>query len=96
MVDVGGTVADTVSVAADAYMDIVPDTGEEWIIHSIKYSASVEISDYDGTNNTEPWHTESGAGAIFQVIECTETDRTRVKNTDTSAQIMSYRGVRRA
>jgi hypothetical protein len=90
---VGDVVADIQSVAAGAYLDIQPSAGVEWVIHNIYHESDVELHRYDGTNDLT-FDTDTGAGVYAKyAFHCNNTNRIRVKNTNTAAKLIGYDGV---
>lgn len=83
--------ADTVSVAAGAYLTIQPGALEDWSLRSIEHEAEVELSAYDGTNEAI-FDSDTGPGAWFfnPPRLLTNTDYIRVKNTNAAAKVISY------
>ena len=90
---VGDVVADIQSIAAAAYLDIQPAVGVEWVIHNVYHEFDVELSRYDGINSLA-FDTDAGAGIYAKyAFHCNNTDRIRVKNTNTAAKLIGYCGV---
>jgi hypothetical protein len=81
------------SIAPNAYLDIRPPAGEEWVIHNIYHTSDVQLELYDGTNSLI-FDTDTGAGVYAKyAFHVTNSIRIRVKNISASAQLIGYDGV---
>jgi len=90
---VGDVKSSIQSVAAGAYLDIQPPTGEEWVIHNIYHEGDIELELYDGTNSLVfDSDTERGVYAKY-AFHVTNSIRIRVKNTESTAKLIGYDGV---
>lgn len=88
------TVKDFQSIAAGAYLDIKPPSGQEWIIHNIRYEGPVEF--YITTNATDQfkYDSDSGAGATLGRMDHLKPDYyIRVKNNDSVTRKITYDGL---
>jgi hypothetical protein len=93
-VAVGDVASALTSVAAAAFLDILPGAGIEWVIHNIYHEYDVEMQFYDGTNSLI-FTTVLGANVESNLqLHVNNTRRVRVKNTHGSlAKFIGYDGV---
>ena len=91
---VGDVFTEMTDVAASSTIDLQPASGSEVVINNIYHEYDIGIYRYDGTLDCLV-ATETGAGVLsFVNFRCTNTDRIRVKNTDSSnARMIGYDGV---
>ncbi|RLC33770.1 MAG: hypothetical protein DRZ76_03920 [Candidatus Nealsonbacteria bacterium] len=90
---IGDMFADIQSVASNDYLDIRPAAGNEAVIHNIYHEASIEIYRYDGSNSLL-CASASGSGVFaYYAFHVGNTDRIRVKNTESSAKLIGYDGI---
>lgn len=90
---VGDIVADTTSKDDDAYLDVQPGAGAEWVIHNIYYAGAAELYKYDGSN-TILFDTTTAGGAHLNVqIHVNNTDYLRIRNVSGGAAIVGYDGI---
>jgi hypothetical protein len=81
------------SVAASAYLDIQPPSGEGWVLHNIYHESDVQLELYDGTNSLV-FDTDTGAGVYAKyAFHVTNSIRIRVKNTAAATKLIGYDGV---
>ena len=90
---VGDVVNGLSSVSNGSYLDIVPGTGVEWVIHNIYWGNAVECYFYDGTNDVKFDSDTTYGGRIGAVFHCTETKRIRIKNVSGLSQYIGYDGI---
>lgn len=84
------------SISAGQFLDILPTTGQEWIIHNIRYEGPVEF--HITTNGTDNFKYDSdtsltGGARLGLYDHLTPVYYIRVKNTDTVARKITYDGV---
>ncbi|WP_026694075.1 hypothetical protein [Peribacillus kribbensis] len=93
----GDLITNVTSVAAGAFLDIIPGSGAEWIISNINYgNTTIEIYQSDGTNNIlcdQQVGTSTGGAAWGLSLKCTPTRYYRIKNTSASAAYIGYDGI---
>lgn len=90
---VGDVVAETISKDDNAYLDVQPGAGVEWVIHNIYYAGAAELYKYDGSN-TILFDSSASAGAHLNVrIHLTNGDYMRIRNVSGGAAIVGYDGI---
>jgi len=90
---VGDVVSDLQSIAAGSYLDILPGSGLEWVIHNIYHEDKCELYWYNGTLNLL-FDADSGPGVwAWYEFHCNNTRRIRVKNTASAAKLIGYDGI---
>lgn len=90
---VGDVASGLSSVAQDAYLDIQPGAGVEWVIHNIYHESNIQLEFYDGANSLV-FDTATGAGVYAKfAFHMTNSIRVRVKNTAAAAKLIGYDGV---
>lgn len=87
------TRSEITSIAAGAYMDILPTGTEEWVIHNIYHEAEAALYYYDGTNNLLIDTDAAGGAWLGYAFHCNATHRIRVKNNNVGAKLIGYDGV---
>jgi hypothetical protein len=81
------------SVAANAYLDVQPPLGEEWVIHNVYHEGDIQLEFYDGTNSLV-FDSDTGAGVYAKyAFHVTNSVRIRVKNTMATAKLIGYDGI---
>lgn len=82
------------SIAAGQFLDIVPPSGQEWIIHNIRYEGPVEIHiTTNGTDNFK-YDSDSTAGAMLGRMDHLKPDYyIRVKNNDSVTRKITFDGL---
>lgn len=80
---VGDTAAACSSVANNAFLDIQPGSGVEWVVHNLWFEDNVELQRYDGTNAVAVAQYSQGFKDL--VTHVTNSNRIRVKNIHGSA-----------
>jgi len=89
----GDTKQALTSIAAGAFLDIKPASGDEYVIHNIHHEAGAELYFSDGTNQVKI-ATDSAEGSWLGLqIHVTNSIYLRVKNTDGAAKYLGYDGV---
>lgn len=89
----GNMVGSITPVAAGASLDIRPPSGQEWIIHNIKYGGQVTLNDYDSTNTLQ-WDSDTGAGGRLGLTEHVSNSYwIRVTNTGSTTINISFNGM---
>lgn len=83
----------SVAVADDAYLDMQPSAGTEWVIHNINVEDAAELYFYDGTNSIKSDIRAGYGGWHGYVFHCTNTHWYRVKNVCGAAKNIGYDGV---
>jgi hypothetical protein len=86
---------DSINLAANGYLDILPTGTLEWVIHNIYHNNTIQIEYYDGTNSTI-FDTDSGQGCYARYsFHCSANTlfRIRVKNTSGTTANIAYDGV---
>jgi hypothetical protein len=74
-------------------LDIQPVAGSEAVIHNVYHEGGVEIYRYDGTNNLL-FATAIDAGVYaYYAFHVNNTDRIRVKNTESAAKLIGFDGI---
>lgn len=81
------------SVANNAFLDIKPASGSEWVIHNILYGASMELYKTDGTNSIKVDSDTSAGGRIGVYLHCTNLVWYQIKNVSGGVVLLSYDGV---
>jgi hypothetical protein len=90
---VGDVIADTVSEADDAYLDVQPAAGTDWVINNIYYAGAAELYKYDGTRAIL-FETTTAGGALLNVqIHVNNTDYLRIRNVSGDTAIVGYDGM---
>lgn len=80
-------------IAAGAFLDIKPPSGEEWIIHNIRYEGPIEL--YITTNSTDQFKYDfdnSGGAMLCRGDHLKPDYYIRVKNTDSVARKITFDG----
>jgi len=86
-------VADIQSIASGSYLDIQPASGTEIVIHNIVHASDATLNRYDDTNSIDV-ETQYGSGGWFgYFLHANNTDRWRVKNSNSSAALIGYDGI---
>lgn len=81
------------SVSNNAFLDIKPASGSEWVIHNVLYGGSMELYKTDGTNSIKVDSDTTSGGMIGRYLHCTNTVWYQIKNVSGAAAILSYDGV---
>ncbi|NVM23927.1 MAG: hypothetical protein HWN68_19380 [Desulfobacterales bacterium] len=90
---VGDVASGVSSIAQDAYLDIRPSAGIEWVIHNVYHEGDIQLEYYDGTNSIA-FDTASGMGVYAKfAFHLTNSIRVRVKNTAGETKLIGYDGV---
>lgn len=90
---VGDVVSSLSSIDTDAYLDIQPGAGMEWVIHNIYHESDIQLEFYDGSNGVA-FESVTGAGIYAKfAFHMTNSIRIRVKNTSGEAKLIGYDGV---
>lgn len=89
---VGDIISNIASVAANAYIDIQPGAGAEWVIHNVLWDGACELYFYDGTNLLKVDADTSYGGRLGTVFHCTNTKYYRIKAI-TATRLLGYDGV---
>lgn len=84
---------DTQSIGAGSYLDIQPAAGSEAVVHNIYHEGGIEIYRYDGTNNLLFATAPDGGVYAYYAFHVGNTDRIRVKNTESAAKLIGFCGV---
>ena len=90
---IGDVVSDIQSIAAGAFLAIQPPSGQEWCIHNILHESDAELHFYNGTYSLLADSDPGAGGWMGYFFHCTNSKYYRVKNTTTSARLISYDGV---
>lgn len=89
---IGDTAALCQSIANNAFLDIQPGSGVEWIIHNLWFEDNVELQRYDGTNAVAV--AQFTQGKLELTTHVTNSNRIRVKNIQgASAKLICYDGI---
>jgi hypothetical protein len=79
-------------VAAGAFLDIRPPSGEEWVVHNIHAGAASEVYFFDGTNSILV-DSAGSRGWLGQVFHCTNSMYYQIKNVSAGAALLGYDGI---
>jgi hypothetical protein len=93
---VGDVVSEITSIAKDAYLDIQPGAGAEWVIHNIYYQDKATVEFYDGSNSIVFFSDLSAeAGMLaFHAFHVTNGHRIRICNKHAAdAKLLGYDGI---
>jgi hypothetical protein len=86
---------ESITLANNGYLDILPSGTLEWVIHNIYHNNTIQIEYYDGTNSII-FDTDSGQGVYARyAFHCSAITsyRIRVKNTSGVAANIAYDGI---
>lgn len=89
----GDVVADLQSLANNAYLDIQPAEGVEWVINNIYFGGSVELYYSDGTHEICVDSYIGPGRWSWEVLHPTHTFYPRIKNVSGNSVYMGYDGV---
>lgn len=89
----GDVVATLASVAQNAFLDIQPPVGQEWVIHNFYFGAAVEIYVTDGTNTIKVDSDSSSGAKTRAYTHASNTFWYRLKNVSGSTAIYGYDGI---
>lgn len=81
------------SIANNAFLDIKPASGVEWVIHNVLYNGAMELYKTDGTNSIKVDSDTTAGGRIGVYLHCTNAVWYQIKNVSGATAILSYDGV---
>jgi len=86
-------VVNITSVANNAFLDVQPGAGVEWVIHNLMFGGAFELYWYDGTNSILIDSEGANGGRTNLVYHVTNGVRLRMKNTSGGTTFLGYSGV---
>jgi hypothetical protein len=89
----GDVIGGISSLASGGSMDIRPPAGDEWIIHNLYFSNTIELSFYDGSNNLIFGHYNFQGLAPWLCRHLTNSRYYRIKALKTGTTLAGYDGV---
>lgn len=81
------------SVAQNGYFSIQPTAGVELVIHNICHSTDATLEYYDGTNYISVDSQLANGSWAGMYLHCTNSKYYRIKNTNSSANLIACDGV---
>jgi hypothetical protein len=90
---IGDAVNGLSSVANNAYLDIQPGTGFEYIIHNLYFEGAVEMYFSDGTNNIKFDSDTAAGGRLAYVFHSTNSKYLRIKNVSGTTKFIGFDGI---
>ena len=90
---VGDVTSALSSVANNAYLDIQPAAGVEWVVHNLYHKGSAELYISDGSNEIKVMADTSESGWLGYYLHCNNTLYYRIKNISGGAIYLGYDGV---
>lgn len=90
---VGDVTSSLTSVANDAYLDIQPASGIEWVIHNLYHAGSAELYISDGTNEIKVMSDTTESGWLGYYLHANNDRYYRIKNISGGSIYLGYDGV---
>ena len=90
---VGDVQSSMASTAADAYLDIRPADGEEWVVHTIYHEAECELYLSNGTNEFL-FDSDAAGGAWYGLtLHVRYGQYVRIRQKNAAAKWVGYDGI---